>query len=87
MADTQFEIVDDLEVPAGAARTRSKGALTLALEGLNMGQAILYPTKRTVKQMYPSVSPKKFPGKRFKVWQKEDGVLAIKRIEPSAAAE
>lgn len=77
-----FQIIDNMQAPASAARTRQKGEFTLALESLSIGQGFEYESKGTAKAQYPRISPKKFGGaKRFKVWEVEDkeGWFAVRR--------
>lgn len=80
-----YEIVDNLEVPASAARTRQKGEFATTLDALSIGQGFQFESKGTLKGIYPRVSPKKFGGKRFKVWQVSEGengapnTFAVKR--------
>lgn len=79
-----FEIIDNIAVPAAAARSRARSALTEALDGLQVGQGFYFDDKRDVKKLYPSVSPTKFPSgdgfKKFKLWQEAEGKIGVKRM-------
>ena len=68
-----FVIQDNMQAPASAARTRQKGEFTQALESLSIGQGFQFGSKGTLKSNYPKIAPKKFGGKRFKLWLIEQG--------------
>lgn len=68
-----FQIIKNMQAPASAARTRQKGEFTLALESLEIGDGFEYESKGSAKAQYPRISPKKFNGKRFKVWMVSEG--------------
>lgn len=87
MAQEEYNIVDDIEVPESAKRTRRRGAFAEALDSLEVGQGFEYESS-TLKAQYARVAPKKFSGKRFKVWEKTnsvgdviEGEFGVKRIE------
>ena len=88
-----FQIVDNLVAPAAAARTRQKGEFSLALDSLEIGQGFQYTSKGAVKGQYPKISPKKFGGKRFRVWLVSEGengepnTFAVKRENDRVVAD
>ena len=88
-----FQIIDNMQAPASAARTRQKGEFTLALESLEIVQGFQYESKGTAKAQYPRISPKKFGGKRFRVWLVSEGengepnTFAVKRENDRAVKD
>jgi len=69
-----YQIIDNMPVPASAARTRKPGEFTVALDSLEIGQGFQYESKGTLKGQYPRISKAKFGGtKRFRVWLIEQG--------------
>ena len=68
-----FQIIDNMPVPASAARTRKPGEFTVALDSLGINQGFEYQSKGTLKGQYPRISKAKFGGKRFKLWLIEQG--------------
>lgn len=82
-----FNIIDNIEVPATAnTRVRPRGPFATALDSLQVGQGFVYAEKRALKQIYPSIAPKKFPSdvegmtKKFKIWQAAEGQVGVKRL-------
>ena len=53
---------------AGAKRTRTRGEFSHAVDALEVGQGFEYDGT-TKKAQYSRVSPGKFGGKKFQVWQ------------------
>ncbi len=88
-----FVIQDNMQAPASAARTRQKGEFSLALDSLEIGQGFEYTSKGTLKGQYPKISPKKFGGKRFRVWLVSEGeagelnTFAVKRENDRAVKD
>ena len=88
-----FVIQDNMQAPASAARTRQKGAFTLTLDSLEIGQGFEYTSNGTAKAQYPRISPKKFGGKRFRVWLVSEGengepnTFAVKRENDRAVKD
>ncbi len=88
-----FVIQDNMQAPASAARTRQKGEFTQTLESLEIGQGFEYESKGTAKAQYPRISPKKFGGKRFRVWLVSEGengepnTFAVKRENDRAVKD
>ena len=77
-----FQIIDNMQAPASAARTRKPGEFTNTLNSLEVGQGFEYESNGTLKSQYPRIAPKKFGGaKRFKVWEVEgkEGWFAVRR--------
>lgn len=67
-----FEILNDIEVPASAARTRTKGEFGTTLNALEVGQGFKFESPSKLENQYAKVAPKKFGGKQFKVWLIEE---------------
>lgn len=88
-----FQVIDNIEVPkAATTRTRAKGEFHQAVEKLEVGQGFLYQAEGKLKSQYPKVSPKKFPGKSFKIWEHRDaegnivvGTYGVKRLADGEA--
>ena len=68
-----FQIIDNMQAPEAPARTRQPGAFTLTHNSLEIGQGFEFNSKGTLKSNYPKIAPKKFGGKRFKLWLIEQG--------------
>ena len=60
-----FTIESNIPVPT-ATRIRARGDFSTACDTLEVGQSFFAPGK-SIKGAYASVSPTKFPGKKFKV--------------------
>lgn len=60
-----FAITSDVAIPA-ATRMRTRGAFSMTCDALEVGQSFFAPGKNS-KGIYASISPKKFPNKKFKV--------------------
>lgn len=83
-----FDIIDNIEIPATvAARTRSKGEFATALDKLEIGQGFIFSSTGALKAQYPKVAPKKFPGKKFKVWavDGQEDKFGVKRVAVAEA--
>lgn len=61
-----FEIISDIALPE-VTRTRTRGEFATAVDALEVNQGFYFTDKRQVKALYPSVSPKKFSGKKFTI--------------------
>lgn len=59
-----FVITSDVPVPT-AQRIRQRGAFALTCDMLEVGQSFFAPGK-SIKGIYASISPKRFPGKKFR---------------------
>lgn len=70
-----FEIITDIALPE-VTRTRTRGEFATAVDALEVNQGFYFTDKREIKALYPSVSPKKFGGKKY----------AIRLIEAAAEA-
>lgn len=87
MSQEKFVIVDDIEVPAIImTRNRAKGAFATAVDSLEVGQGFIFDSPRPLKKLYPSVSPKRFGGKHFKLWAVvgQEGRYGVKRLPEKA---
>ena len=88
-----FQIIDNMQAPEAPARTRQPGAFTLTLNSLEIGQGFEYTSAGTTKGQYPKISPKKFGGKRFRVWLVSEGengepnTFAVKRENDRAVKD
>lgn len=89
-----FQVIDNIEVPAAAVRARSKARspLTVALDGLNVGQGFVFDDARELKKLYATVAPAKFPAgpginKKFQLWQDSEGKIGVKRLADVAVTE
>lgn len=85
-----FEIVNDLTPPSISTRIRAKGEFGTTLDSLEVGQGFRFRDKQELKKLYPRVAPKKFGGKRFKIWEIEPAtdtemaLFGVVRIAPTA---
>lgn len=88
-----YQIVPNIEVPASAAtRNRARGEFAQAVDGLEVGEGFFFDDTAAIKLIYPRVGPKKFGGRRFKVWQQsvnEDGSFkyGVKRVDGGKRAD
>jgi hypothetical protein len=80
-----FEIISDIAVPE-VTRTRTRGEFASAVDALEVGQGFYFTDKRELKKLYPTVSPKKFNQKKFKLWVAEaaaegaESKFGVKRV-------
>lgn len=84
-----YEILSNLVPPVSATtRTRTRGDFAVTLDSLEVGEGFEYQSEGTLKSQYPRISPKKFGGKRFKMWAVEgkDGTFAVRREVDRAVA-
>lgn len=63
-----FQIINDMPVPAAAARTRTRGEFANTLDTLEVGQGFEFEANGKRENQYAKIAPKKFDGKKFKVW-------------------
>ena len=89
-----FQIIDNMQAPTSAARTRKPGEFTVALDSLGINQGFEYQSKGTLKGQYPRISKAKFGGtKRFRVWLVSEGengepnTFAVKRENDRVVAD
>jgi hypothetical protein len=85
-----YEILNNLTPPASATtRTRTRGEFAVTLDSLEVGQGFEYQSEGTLKSQYPRISPKKFGGRRFKMWAVEgkDGTFAVIRQADRVVAD
>lgn len=85
-----FQIIDNIAIPASTGiRNRSRGEFAQAIDKLQPGQGFTYTSEGTLKSQYPRVAPKKFGGKRFKLWTVEgaEGTFGVARIDEPTAAD
>lgn len=71
-----YEVIANIEVPAAAGRTRAKGAFGQALDALEVGSGFYFEANGKRENQYAKIAPKKFDGKKFKVWMVEEGIRA-----------
>ncbi len=64
---SQFQVIANIEVPKTEA-TRARGPFATAVDSLEVGSGFHFSDTRDLKKLYPTVSPKKFGGKKFKLW-------------------
>lgn len=84
-----FNIVDNITIPASSnTRNRARGEFSTAVDKLEVGQGFVYQSEGTLKSQYPRVAPKKFGGKRFKLWAVDgaEGTYGVARLADKADA-
>lgn len=84
---SKYEIIDNIEIPQEAvARNRQRSEFSQAVDSLEVGQGFRFPDSRELKNIYPSVAPKKFPSatpgmaKRFQVVKLDKDTAIVKRL-------
>ena len=89
---SKFQIIDNIEVPAAAARNRAPGEFKQALDKLEVGQGFIYEATGKLRAQYGRLNGLGL--KAFKVWAAVDAdgnvienSYGVKRIEDKTAAE
>lgn len=81
-----YQIIENIPTPESTPRTRKPGEFSIALNALNIGAGFEYTSNSTAKAQYPRINPKKFGGKRFRVWLVSEGenggpnTFVVKRV-------
>ena len=78
-----FNIVDNITIPASSnTRNRARGDFATAIDKLEVGQGFIYQSEGTLKAQYPRVAPKKFSGRKYKLWAVEgaEGTHGVARL-------
>lgn len=76
-----FEVISNIAIPA-TTRNRARGEFATTVDALEVGQGFHFESKGKLQSQYAKVSPKKFDGKKFKVWavDAEAGVFGVARL-------
>lgn len=69
---SKFNVISNIEVPA-TTRNRARGEFANTVDSLEVGQGFHFESKGKLQSQYAKVSPKKFDGKKFKVWMVGEG--------------
>lgn len=68
-----YQVVDNIDIPQQERRGRRRGQFAETLDNLEVGQGFEYQSKSPLRLQYPRVAPRKFEGKKFKLWVVTEG--------------
>ena len=69
---SKYNVIKNIAIPA-TTRNRARGEFAEAIDGLEVGEGFNFAFKGKLASQYAKVSPKKFPGKKFKLWEIKEG--------------